>query len=660
MGKGSGGSGMTRGDRRRNARRERLREMLPRDGAVIGIDLGDEKQAIAVVDHDVRVLGCSTLKWPRCSSLIGSHREQLRGGSSSLIRLRCAGVAGDTPGVLRDICGGWADRGLCRVFVLVRWGGMERRVELFAAIRFDWQRHQMPIRALARKYDVHRRTVRQAIASPVPPDRKVPVRAAPVRETVAGWIDEMLREDLSAPRKQRHTARRVFERLADEHGAQVSYSYVAKYVARRRAEIAAQEARGGTESLDGFVPQVREPGAEAEVDFGDVTVELDGRLARCFLFAFRLSYSGKGCHRVYASQAQEAFLEGHVAAFEAAGGAARQIRYDNLSPAVAKVLAGRNRTETQRWLSFRSFYGFEAFYCLPGAEGAHEKGGIEGEIGRFRRRWFVPVPRAASLAELNAALAEADAAEDARHVDGRASTVGADFAAEQGLLLPLPADPFDTATVIWPRVDRYARISVGKCRYSVPARLIGSRVRVMLSANELRVFDGSKLAAVHPRLIAAGDERLELDHYLEILLRKPGALPGSAALAQARAAGVFTSAHEAFWAAARARHGDAAGTRALIEVLLLHRRLPAAQVIAGITVALAAGSCSPDVVAVEARKHPACPEPAAPPWPAIAPRRSRAAVVTLPARREPLPPDQRPAPSVAAYDQLLTRRQGGT
>jgi hypothetical protein len=84
---------------------------------------------------------------------------------------------------------------------------MERRVELFAAIRFDWQRHRMPVRALARKYDVHRRTVLQAIASPVPPDRKVPVRAAPVREAVAGWIDEMPREDLAAPRKQRHTAR---------------------------------------------------------------------------------------------------------------------------------------------------------------------------------------------------------------------------------------------------------------------------------------------------------------------------------------------------------------------------------------------------------------------------------------------------------------------
>ena len=143
------------------------------------------------------------------------------------------------------------------------------------------------------------------------------------------------------------------------------------------------------------MPQVREPGAEAEVDFGDVTVELGGQLSRCFLFAFRLSCSGKGVHRVYASQAQEAFLEGHVTAFEVTGGVPfRQIRYDNLSPAVAKVLAGRNRTETARWLSFRAFYGFEAFYCQPGPEGAHEKGGIEGEIGRFRRRWFVPVPRA--------------------------------------------------------------------------------------------------------------------------------------------------------------------------------------------------------------------------------------------------------------------------
>jgi len=533
-----------------------------------------------------------------------------------------------------------------------------KRVELFAAIRFDWQRNQMPVRALARKYDVHRRTVRQAISSPVPPDRKTPERAAVVLDRVRELIDGMLREDLTAPAKQRHTARRIFERLRDEHGARVSYSYVAKYVARRRAEItAAHRARAG--SLAGFVPQAKEPGAEAEVDFGEVTVTLAGEAARCYLFAFRLSCSGKGCHRVYASQAQEAFLEGHVAAFEAAGGVpSGHIRYDNLSPAVAKVLTGRNRTETGRWLSFRAHYGFEAFYCIPGAEGAHEKGGVEGEIGRFRRRWFVPVPQAASLAELNARLAEADAAEDARHIDQRAATIGEDFAAEAPFLLPLPAERFDTAATLWPRVDRYARISVGKARYSVPARLIDARVRVRLSANRLEVFDGPKLAAAHPRLAAAGAEHLELDHYLEILARKPGALPGAAALAQARASGAFTAVHQQFWDRARARLGDSAGTRALIEVLLLHRRMAASQVTAGIRAALAAGSCAPDVVAIEARKHAvsttAAAEAGQRPWPALGrPRPSRAAVVTLPRRQARLPADPRPAPSVAAYDQLL-------
>jgi transposase len=230
-----------------------------------------------------------------------------------------------------------------------------KRVELFAAIRFDWQRNQMSVRSLARKYDVHRRTVRQAIASPVPPARKAPERQAIVLDQVRELIDRMLGEDLAAPRKQRHTAKRVFERLCDEHGAAVSYSYVAKYVARRRAEITAEDrARAG--GLAGFVPQAKDRGAEAEVDFGEVTVWLAGEQARCYMFAFRLSCSGKACHRVYASQAQEAFLEGHVAAFEACGGVpARHVRYDNLTPAVAKVLTGRNRTETGRWLSFRAY-----------------------------------------------------------------------------------------------------------------------------------------------------------------------------------------------------------------------------------------------------------------------------------------------------------------
>lgn len=307
--------------------------------------------------------------------------------------------------------------------------------------------------------------------------------------------------------------------------------------------------------------------------------------------------------------------------------------------------------------------GFDAFYCEPGLGGAHEKGGVEGEIGRFRRNFLVPVPRVKSLADLNARLAEDDLRDARRHIEFRAGTVAADFGSEAPLLLPLPADGFDTGTVLWPRADKFARISVGKCRYSVPARMTGTAVRVRLTANELHVFEGPKAVAVHPRLVASGDEHLVLDHYLEILARKPGALPGSVPLAQARADGSFTAAHEALWAEARRKLGDGPGTRALIEVLLLHRRLPAASVTAGITAALGAGTCSPDVVAVEARRYAAAAGAAGPAEPGRVPRRSRTAVVTLPRRTAPLPEDGRPVPDTSAYDQLLAfpprARKGG-
>ena len=149
--------------------------------------------------------------------------------------------------------------------------------------------------------------------------------------------------------------------------------------------------------------------------------------------------------------------------------------------------------------------------------------------------------------------------DDRRHIEYRAAAVAAGFAAEQRFLGPLPGDGFDTGTVLWPRADKFARISVGKCRYSAPARLIGARVRIRLTANELEVFDGSRKVAAHPRLAAAGAEHLDLDHYLEILVRKPGALPGSVPLAQARAAGTFTAAYQQLWDVARARLGDGPG-----------------------------------------------------------------------------------------------------
>ena len=168
------------------------------------------------------------------------------------------------------------------------------------------------------------------------------------------------------------------------------------------------------------------------------------------------------------------------------------------------------------------------------------------------------------------------------------------------------------------------------------------------------MFDGRTEVARHERLTAAGAQSLTLDHYLEILQRKPGALPGATALVQARASKVFTPQHEAFWAAARKADGDSKGTHALIEVLLLHRHLAAADVIAGITAALGVGSVNPDVVAVQARKA-AQQSRTGPDITAV--EEGGDDVVSLAGRRTAaeLPGDARPLPTVDKYDELLRR-----
>ena len=230
---------------------------------------------------------------------------------------------------------------------------MRSRVELFEAIRRDHRREGLSIRELAGRHRVHRRTVRQALASAVPPPRKARVFPAPALDPVKPLIDAMLRQDLDAPKKQRHTARRILARLVDEHGVTaISYSTVRDYVARRRPEILAE---AGRPLEAGCVPQAYEPGAEGEVDFHDLWVLLRGVKTKTALFTMRLSYSGRAAHRASLSQGQEAFLEGHVYAFGRLGGVpAEKIRYDNLTSAVKRVVFGRTRVENQRWVAFRS------------------------------------------------------------------------------------------------------------------------------------------------------------------------------------------------------------------------------------------------------------------------------------------------------------------
>lgn len=505
-------------------------------------------------------------------------------------------------------------------------------MEQFENIRRDHRDKDMSIRALAEKYKIHRRTVRQALADAIPPQRKIPERVAPVLGEHAATVRSWLIADKDAPRKQRHTARRVWQRLVEEEGAQVAESSVRTLVAELRRDI-------GNQSLDVKVPQTHAPAEEAEVDFGEFQAMIGGIWMKLWMFVLRLSHSGKAVHIAYANQAQESFLDGHVQAFDRLGGVpAGMIRYDNLRPAVARVLLGRQREENPRFIGLRSHYGYDSFFCQPGVEGAHEKGGVEGEVGRFRRRHLVPVPDFASLAELNAFMAAADATDDGRRITGRIETIGAAAARELPGLRALPDDAYDAAATLSCRVDARARVCVRQSYYSVPARYAGRRLQVRLGATTVTAVAGGTVVAVHTRSLHKYTEDLVLDHYLEVLSRKPGALAGATALAAARRSGAFTATHQRYWDAARKQLGDGAGTRALIGVLLLHRSLPGGDVAVGMIAAIGLGRFDADLVAVEARR--AGQATAAPP------------AVVLPAHAATILHRDRPVPVLSAYDEL--------
>jgi transposase len=469
-------------------------------------------------------------------------------------------------------------------------------VEQFERIRRDHREEGVSIRELARRHRVHRRAVRQALESAVPPPRKpIESRAQPAIGPWTTTIRAWLAADADAPRKQRHTARRVWERLVDECSADVAESTVRRYVRECRREL-------HLDHRDVAIVAHHEPGSEAQVDFGLSDVFIAGVRTSVSVFELRLSHSGVAIHVAFGSEGQEAFLEGHVTAFARLGGVPARIRYDNARSLVARVLRGRDRNETERFVALRSHYGFDSFFCIPGEEGAHEKGGVEGEVGRSRRHFFVPIPKVKSLADLNRRLEEADRRDLARHIGARRQTVGTMGEADRAALRPLPAQPFDPARITRVRVDAKARVCVRQSFYSVPARFAGRQLTGRIGGTRIEIVDAGTVVVSHERSTVRGSQTLVLDHYLEILARKPGAMPGALATHQARTAGVLTAAHEAFWARARRKFGDAGGTRALIEVLLLHRHLPFPAVHAALEAANSAGSADPALVAIEARR----------------------------------------------------------
>jgi transposase len=435
-----------------------------------------------------------------------------------------------------------------------------------------------------------------------------------------------------APRKQRHAAKRIHRRLVDEHGADVAEVTVRQYVRARKRQL-------GWPVGDVFVPQVHAPGMEAEVDWGEAVVELGGVATTVHLFVMRASFSGVAFCQASLVETQQAFLELHVQAFEWFGGVFAAIRFDNLKSAVKKVLRGRRRIESDRFVALRSHYLFASQFTTPGLEGAHEKGGVEGEVGRFRRNHLVPVPCVADLAELNALLLAGCEADLARRIDGRAGTVSEAWAMERPLLVALPAEPFDSAETAAPRVDQKSLVTIRQNRYSVPVALAGLKVSARVGAREITINHGGREIARHERLHGRFGTGAQLDDYLELLVRKPGGLEHSLALAQERSRGAWPGCFDELWAALAGRYGRSDAARQMVDVVLLCRDHGPDEVALAVRGALTAGAIDGRAVAVLARRAQSVPAPA--PLTGLEPR---------------LQAHERPAPDLTDYDQLL----GGT
>ena len=470
-----------------------------------------------------------------------------------------------------------------------------RKVELFEAIRRDHAVHGWGVRRMARFHKVSRTTVRLALASAVPPGRKVPTRGAPVMGAAKPFIEMVLEADRLAPRKQRHTAHRIWERIRSELGIEVAESTVRKYVGRRKRELFG--------SPEVMVPQVREPGAEAEVDFFEATVRMADELVKMICFQMRACYSGRVYVRALARLTQQAFLESMVLGLEHFGGVFGLVRMDNHSNAVEMIMRGRQRIERDRFVALRSHYLFESRFCLVGLAGAHEKGGVENGQGHFRRNHMVPVPECQDLSDLNRQLLDACAREDGRVPAGKQETKLEAWLLEAPELRPLPLERFSTVEYVDQiRVDDKSRARVRQIRYSVPSRFAGRLVRAEVSSDLVLIFGGGEQVARWERCWEPNGERLDLDHYLEVLQHKPQALWRSVALRQAQQSGRWPAEYTEMFMKLKERLGESAAARQMVDVLLLHRQHPAEVVHQAVAGAFAAGAIDGRAVALLVRR----------------------------------------------------------
>jgi len=341
-----------------------------------------------------------------------------------------------------------------------------------------------------------------------------------------------------------------------------------------------------------YLPLGYDPGADAQVDWGEGQVILNGEIETVQLLVMRLCYSRRLFVQAYPTERQECFFEGHVRAFHHLGGVPRRLTYDNLKTAVYAILRGRNRQEQEAFVAFRSHYLFESYYCTPGQ--GHEKGGVEHGVGYARRNFLVPLPEVSSYAELNTYLLQQCLGDDARTVDRQTQTIGEAWAQEQPYLLPLPEWDYTCCVTREVKLNPYSQVVFETNRYSVPTDQAFPHLTMRGYPFEVEILYQGEVLARHPRCYERNQDVLDPLHYLPLLHQRPGALDYAQPLREWRAG--WPQVYEQLLTELRQRDESDQAIRQFLEVLALHRSYPAEVMEQAIGLALTYGCLHADGV----------------------------------------------------------------
>ena len=452
------------------------------------------------------------------------------------------------------------------------------KVELYGRVRRAVLVEGRSQRGVAREFGIARKTIQKMLRYSVPPGYQR--QQAVKRPKLGPWlgvIDAILEEDKTRPAKQRHTAKRIFERLKAEQGFCGGYTIVKDYV--HRAELRSREM---------FVPLRHAPG-EAQADFGEALVVVAGVEQKAHFLAMDLPHSDDGFVVAFPAETTEAFLEGHVRAFAYFEGVPRRILYDNTKIAVAKILGGEERQKTRAFSELQSHYLFAAKFGRP-AKG-NDKGKVEGLVGYARRNFMVPIPRVSSWDELNVHLAAQCRARRERRLRGHAETIGERFERDREAFLPLPGSPYEACEKVATRVSSLALVRYRGNDYSAPTSYGHRDVLVKGYVHEVVIACGSDVIARHPRSYERAAVIFDPLHYLALIEQKTRALDQAAPLVGWQLPECFPTLRRLLEARLR-KHGS----REYVQVLRLLETFSIAEVTRAIEDALQLGTLSFDAV----------------------------------------------------------------